>query len=366
MRRLLIVGAEVPNFASVPWAGWSAANALDYQGVLLDLRDQRFAPNQASIATTLMSLVNNGHAAYVLLPEAKDASGPRNALTFLPDYHVFLEQAAGLTLKLNLGDPFFINYINALSGHEVFSRFHQLPNVSAWPIFTGIVDNVSRVICAKVASVYVLHPPARKLEQKAFKIIIEHFRPDPPPISTVAKPAWVDEAASAIPGVSQLQTVRAGIRAEIQQKSDQLAAEEEKLRALSSWADLLWLEGLSLQGKVSEALKLLGITTNSDDPSAHSSDLVADESGVHFVFEVTGTTGTIGIEKGRQLMQWVADAPDPANSKGVLIANAFRNDPPAQRPRDPQRFGRRRHREVPGLMITSKLCRFHESRVTSH
>src|SRR5260370_2378082 len=210
-------------------------------------------------------------------------------------------------------------------------------NTSTLQLFDGIVDNVSRPICSKVQSIYLLHPPSRKLEQKALKVIIEHFGPDPIPISSVPKPSWIDEAASAIPGVAGIQAVRTSMRTEIQQKSKLLEIEEEKLRQLSSWADLLWLEGLPLQAKVSEALNLLGIAAASSDPSGHTSDLAADEPGVHFVFEVTGTSGTIGIEKGRQLMQCVADAPDPANSKGVLIVNAFRNEPPDRRPPTPDR-----------------------------
>jgi hypothetical protein len=193
------------------------------------------------------------------------------------------------------------------------------------------------VICCKVASIYLLHPPSKKLEQKALKVIIDHFKPDPFPISSISKPSWVDQAASALPGVAEIQTVRASLGQEIQLKSDQLKLEEERLRELSNWADLLWLEGLALQTKVAEALNLLGISTGTSDPSGHTSDLTADEGGTHFVFEVTGSSGTIGIEKGRQLMQWVTESSDPANAKGVLVASAFRNEPPENRPPTPDR-----------------------------
>jgi hypothetical protein len=335
MRRLLIVGSEVPNFASIPWSDWNSGNALDYQGLLLDFRDPKFLPNQGSIAVTLTSLVNNNHTAYILLPEAKSA--PSNALTFLFNYYIYIEKAVGQTLKVNAGEPFFEAYRSALTGHEICFRLQQLPNTSGWPIFTGIIDNVSRVICCKVASIYLLHPPSKKLEQKALKVIIDHFKPDPFPISNVSKPSWVDQAASALPGVADIQAVRASLRQEIQLKSEQLKLEEERLRKLSSWADLLWLEGLPLQTKVSEALNLLGISSGTSDPSGHTCDLTADEAGTHFVFEVTGSSSTIGIEKGRQLMQWVTESADPANAKGVLVASAFRGDPPDKRPPTPDR-----------------------------
>jgi hypothetical protein len=178
----------------------------------------------------------------------------------------------------------------------------------------------------------LLHPPPKKNEQKAFKVILENFKPDPLPVSNFARPAWVDEAAAILPGVALLQTARASIADEIRKKSDLLKSEEEKLIGLSGWADILWLEGLPLQNKVSEALGLLGVRCIATDPSGHAADLTANESGVHFVFEVTGSSGTIGIEKGRQLMQWIAESADPAGTKGVLVANAFRNDRPDKRP----------------------------------
>jgi len=337
MRRLLIVGLEVPNFPSVPWSDWASANFLDYQGLLLDCRDPQILPSHGSIAAALLTLINNNHSAYILLPEAKNSASLTGAISLIPYYYLYIQQATGQTLNVRSGDSFFESYRNVLTGHEICFRLQQMNNTRPLITIESIVDNVSRSICSKVQSIYLLHPPSRRLEQKALKIIIEHFGPDPIPISSVPKPSWIDETASAIPGVAGIQAVCASIRAEIQQKSEQLGSEEEKLRQLASWADLLWLEGLPLQTRVSEALNLLGIAAASSDPSGHTSDLAADEPGMRLVFEVTGSSGTIGIEKGRQLMQWVADAPDPACAKGVLVANAFRNEPPDKRPPSPDR-----------------------------
>lgn len=333
-----MVGLEVPNFPSIPWAQWNSANPLDYQGLVLDLRDSEFRPHQVTIATALLDLVNNSHSAYVILPDAKSSAAQRGAMTFIPNYYVYVEPAVGQTLNVRPVDPFFDAYRAALTGHEICVKFQQLTNHPAgWPIYNAVVDNVSRIICCKLASIYVLHPPAKKLEQKALKAIIEHFKPDPPPVSSVAKPSWVETAAAKIPGVAELQAIRASLTSEIQKKSEELSLHDEKLRAAASCADLLWLEGLSLQAKVGEALNFLGLTAGSNDPSGYTGDLYADESGTQFVFEVTGSTGTIGIEKGRQLVQWVAEAPDPTTAKGVLIASAFRNEPPEKRPPSPDK-----------------------------
>jgi hypothetical protein len=332
MRRLLIVGTEVPNFPCISWREWPSASPLDYQGLVLDCRKPLDLPNQLSIAQTLSILVKNNHIAYIILPGAKDLPSLTGAMAVVPSYSLFLEAASGQSLNVRPDDKFLEAYAGALSGHEIFFRLQLPHNTRGLPVLEGIVDNVSRTICARVGTIYVLHPPAKKHEQNAFKIIVEYFRPDPLPFSSIPKPSWVEEVASALPGVTELQAVRASIAEEMRQKSEHLKLEEEKLRALTSWADLLWLEGLPLQNKVNEALALLGISCHSGDPTAHACDLSASESGLSFVFEVTGSSGTIGIEKGRQLMQWVLESQDPAGTKGVLVANAFRTDPPTNRP----------------------------------
>lgn len=328
MRRLLCVGLEVPNIPSVGWDTWQNANPLDYQGLLLDCRRPEKIPTGSPITQTLTTLSNNGHSAYILLPEV----GVNGQISWIPGCILYISSGTGQTLNVDPRDPFFETYRQVLTGHQVYLQLDS-PNANlSQVIFAGIRDNVSRTVCARFKSIYLLHPPPKKAEQKALKLIVEHFKPDPALISSIPRPGWVDEAASEIPGVAEIQAERSSVSADIQKKADQLKLVEEQLRQVSSWADLLWLEGLQLQAKVGEALEFLGVTASSPDPSAHAGDLIADEAGVRLVFEITGSTGTISIEKGRQLMQWVADAPNPAAAKGVLIANAFRNAPPGQRP----------------------------------
>jgi hypothetical protein len=182
---------------------------------------------------------------------------------------------------------------------------------------------------------YFLHPPDLKNELLAFKVIIEHFGPDPPLASNEPRPSWVDAAAATVPGLKLVQANIREIEKRIRDENDALQVEREKANQLSAWADLLWLDGIPLQTKVCEALKLLGVPAQTTSLTGHLGDLTADASGVHFIFEVTGSSGSIGIEKGRQLMQWVVDSPDPTKSKGILVANAFRNDPPDRRPPTP-------------------------------
>jgi len=334
MRRLLVVGKELPNFANTAWGSWMQANPLDYQGLILDCRQLEQLPSQALIANTLQTYINNNHPVYAILPGAKAVESLKGSLSFVPGINLYISAAAGQTLILKDPDPLFHSYNKVLDGHEINIQIH--PGSNQRPIWTaGIVDNVSRPVCARIFTIYLLHPPAVRFEQKAFKTIIEHFNPDATTVSTLPKPSWVDEAAAKLSGVAEAESRRKSIQAEIDVKNEALRLQEDELRSLTAWTDLLWLDGVPLQAKVGEALNFLGISASSADPTGHMGDLVSQESGVQFVFEVTGSTGSIGIEKGRQLVQWTAESTDPLNAKGVLVANAYRNDPPMSRPPTP-------------------------------
>lgn len=334
MRRLLVVGKELANFPNTSWAAWLTANPLDYQGLILDCRRPEELPQQAGVATTLQTYINNGHPVYVILPGAKVAEQLKTAFTLVPKIHLYVHAAAGQTLRLRDADPLFANYMQVLDGHEIYAQLANATNQAChWT--EGVVDNVSRAVCLKVFTIYLLHPPAARFEQKAFKTIIEHFNPDAPSISPSPRPTWADAAAAKLPGYAQAQSKRTLIQSEIELKVEELRLQDQELRNLADWTELLYLDGIPLQERASKAFNFLGVLTNSPDPTGHTGDLQANEEGWHFVFEVTGSTGSIGIEKGRQLVQWTAESPDPLNAKGVLVANAFRNDPPELRPPTP-------------------------------
>jgi hypothetical protein len=101
---------------------------------------------------------------------------------------------------------------------------------------------------------------------------------------------------------------------------------------VTDWAELLWLDGIPLQKRVREALDFLGFETEMPDPTGHGEELIAKHDTHRFLIEVTGATGSIKIDKARELVQWVLDSESPDRVRGVLVGNPFRNDPPQQRP----------------------------------
>ncbi len=289
-------------------------------------------PQFANILAKLKTYITNGHPVYVLLPEASNIGRQPLQMDHFPNVQVSVHVASGQTLQLKSGEPFFQSYLSVLSGHKIY--FDVRPHTQiAW--VDGILDNVSRNICGRFGSLYLLHPPEQKSELAAFKIIIEHFGPDPPLISTAPKPDWVATTAASLPGVADVRARIREIENRIRTENESLEIEQRNENQLTAWTNLLWLDGIPLQVKVREALQFLGVPAEGTSLTGHLGDLTADAPNMHFIFEVTGSSGSIGIEKGRQLMQWVIDSPDPTKAKGVLIANAFRNDPPDKRPPTP-------------------------------
>jgi len=331
MRRLLVIGHEISNFASSPWASWLSANPLDYQGLLLDCRNPSGLPPPSVAVPVFQKYLAGGHSIYLVLPQAS-ALTSNLTLAIIPANQFQVERASGLTVSIKSSEPFFKQYGKALDGHEICFHRSQLPGYAVTPWEDAIVDNIGRSICGRTSGVFVLHPPARKKEQQAFKTIIEHFRPDLPVTSTLPRPAWLETLAEGLPGVSEIRAKRQAVEGEIEKLTTERNIQDAKLLDLTSWTDMLWADGLALQTKVCESLNLLGIPAKSPDPTAHEADLSAEISNIQTLFEVTGSSGSIGIEKGRQLLHWVLESKSPASTKGVLIANAFRNNPPEKRP----------------------------------
>jgi hypothetical protein len=335
MNRLLAVGAKIPRLTCVGLNDWNTLNLLDYQAILLDCREEWTVSDFRGLANQLLVFLSNGHSVFVILPEATNlVKLPDRTLRFIPRVDLSLDVAKGKTLKVSSQLAVFHAYAKSLQGHELFIGAHVM-NGSPWHWEPAITDNVNRAVCGKFHGVFVFHPPVRSLESLAFEAIFQHFKPDFEQPDPVPMPPWGSSEISQIPGVGEAEAMVGQIENRIKEleasRSEQLRRKEE----LEKWAGLLWLDGIPLQDLVEEAFQFIGFETKSKDPTGHSHDFVATHSTQTFLVEVTGASGSIGLEKGRQLMQWIADSDDPAASKGVLVGNAFRLESPEKRPPTP-------------------------------
>ncbi len=331
MKRLLVIGAKLPRLKCVEWSDWKTENILDYQGILFDCRKPWLVSYQGELQNLLFTYFRQAHPAYLILPEAKDIASGQPSLTFIPYLTLKLDCSRGETLKLVSQEVLFSRYSEALEGHEIVVTPNS-PQGIPWSWQSAIVDNVGRAVSGRFGPLAVLHAPAPRLEDKAFKVIIEDFNPDfdepvPEPI-----PDWAGTVARALPGMNEIEARIRSLRNEMSALEEGLRKEVKNRDALQRWAEILWLDGIALQTRVSEALTLIGIQNESRNPTGHSHDVIARHGNCEWLIEVTGSTGPITIDKGRQLLQWIAEAEKPASVKGLLIGNAFRNHPPDSRP----------------------------------
>jgi hypothetical protein len=324
MNRMLTIGTRWPRLNHVEWQAWRSASFLDYQGLVLDLRSAPAIPELPTFLGQMAQYMSIGYPLFVLLPQAKSLSPKGYDIFFLPILHVRAE--AGITLSnVVQGDPFFSSYRQVLDRHEVV--VDDDPNVSK-----TIVSNVRKTVCGKYRNAFLLHPPSPGKEKKAAEIIVAYFKPDFEEPEAEAAPDWAQAVAEQLPGLEEARARVSKIQAEISDLERQKNECESRCDEITRWVEMLWLDGIALQERVREALVLIGIPAQTGDPTGHTHDLRAEFGGREFIFEVTGSSGPIGIEKGRQLLQWVLDSKDPATAKGILIANAFRKEPPENRP----------------------------------
>jgi hypothetical protein len=120
-----------------------------------------------------------------------------------------------------------------------------------------------------------------------------------------------------------------GLDVEIQRLREAREAKEREMSELSGYQGLLWLDGKPLEKVVEKALNLLGVSAHPKPPV----DLVHSAAGGKQLFiEIEGTTTQIQVKKGRQLMGYIAESDDPAETLGAIVGNPFRLDPPSNRP----------------------------------
>ncbi|MGA8408831.1 MAG: hypothetical protein WB680_16765 [Candidatus Acidiferrales bacterium] len=317
--------------------GWQTHNLLDYQGLLLDCRKPSRIAQPQLLTKLLLEFMKNGHSVFVILPEARDLPDGGMPFDILPFVRLNVRGQKGKTLRQSINTPIFQDYAKALNGHEIVidPQPMRAPNQPNWHFQTAISDNVNTAVCGIYASALVFHPPALGRDDLMVKAILQHFKPDFEEPEPEEPPEWSRQVASQIPGVAEITARRTQTSQDIARLQSILDADELKQNELEKWTEMLWLAGIPLQTRVSEALALLGIPNESRNPTGHMEDLQGTCMGKPFLFEVTGSTGSIGVEKARQLLQWVGECADPANTKGVLIGNAYRNDPPERRPPSP-------------------------------
>jgi hypothetical protein len=334
-RRLLVIGNKLPRLPSIEWKECQHYNFLDYQGLLFDCRKHWPVPSD-NLPNHLFTFLKNGHTVYVILPEAAELS-IQPSLNLLPNLKLQLQKLRGTTLKLSAPHlSLFVKYVETLDAFDlvIHPTVVTNPNGATWQ--NTVVNNVNDAVCGVFFnSAFIFHPPSKGRDNLAFKAIIDHFNPDLEEPDLDPAPPWATHVVNSLEDAQRITAVMKKINHQIGDLQEKLREEELRMQALERWVQLLWLDGVPLQNRVKEVFDFLGFTTESIDPTGHTRDLVIKYGGREFLIEVTGSTGPITLDKGRQLLQWMGDSESPDTVKGLLIGNAFRTHAPDNRPPTP-------------------------------
>jgi hypothetical protein len=185
------------------------------------------------------------------------------------------------------------------------------------------------------AGLVVLLPPLARTRVKVVLQLLDRIIPEALPNlvasdrrkTTEPAPDWVSTIR--VPGADEALSELERIDKQMTELAAQARASQERLADLNRHRDLLWLTGFPLEDEVRVALGMLGIDAKAQDPV----DLVCDlGNGRKLYIEVEGTEGQVSIKKGQQLLSYIATSDDPAATRGAIVANPFRVEPPDKRP----------------------------------
>lgn len=327
--KMLIIGTEHPNVESLKWEEITEKIILgitDYQILLLNLEscsnvDTPFHM-QKKIMDGVQKLLELYHKVIYLLPIDNILE---NYLNLLP-ITLSLKKSTGSSLKYQENDPIINFYQDYL--HEHHSVILNAGNIGGMTWL--IKNNIDEIVSFKLGSFYVLHQPDKQHYKTAIGKLVDYL--DPELIEEDwEKPDWAYSYESDQLKTKEIQTDIDDIQNQIGELKLRQVEKEAEKQQISKWLDLLYTQGNTLEIRLKDAFELLGVDKVEHEPNkSHGPDLVIEHCKLAFTVEVEGTKGPIRIDKARELLHWIGDA--PSHHKGLLIGNPFREKDPDDRP----------------------------------
>ena len=150
---------------------------------------------------------------------------------------------------------------------------------------------------------------------------------------TVALPAWADTVV--LPGEQKARSRVTAAQSKVDEWTAEVAERRAAVQAIERRKGLLTASGDALEQLVDEALVALGFKVAAGE--AGRVDRVIRLGERVAVVEVKGVKGSAKESNAAQLTKWVADyhATHDLQPKGILVVNAFRQTPLAERTQDP-------------------------------
>jgi hypothetical protein len=387
--RILFVGfGHVSGFYSCNWADWDWLNAADFDAAfvncetLSDLLSRcqrqyvtnpegfstkwydRLAGNLSSLREQTLQMVNSERAVFALAtPKATWSVGAGVYRSSIDTYSwcpfpVIIHNESGEVSK-DL-DPRFSEYRKQLRRWEFYFDDRPRPvdtidrrslranqrhmvvlkslfrNLSLHPLGVemryGVLSRAqgTEAVDALSGPIYLLHYPTGGDLHGAMRALLQEFYQTD--LVRREVPAWVESIVP--PRGAELEEQIAELGLQIEALSDQRAQLIGRRQELEHWRRLLYETGETLEQIVLDALHVLGLE-NVHLVGRDGHDIVGEFEGETFLFRVKGLMGAATRQEVFELDGRIENY-ERLNSgervaKGVLIANAWRCDPPGAR-----------------------------------
>ncbi|MCH8066903.1 MAG: hypothetical protein IIC90_13945 [Chloroflexi bacterium] len=304
-------------------------NLHEFDAIIIDLGtlENRSEATEERVTRQLTEMMNGGGLIVCFPPKTR-----RLALGWLPGNFQPREVNAGRRIKL-LEHPLLKDLLERFAGEMRYDLDFAHPAANTW---TPIASTMAGWPIAGVAESnhVIMLPRVRRPERLVadlFRQVVPQIMPDRITVKeplTEEPPPWVGEFP--VPGTEELEQEIDAIDQKLSTLEEKRQRKAEELERLADFQGLLWYKGKHhLEPVVQHALELLGVPCQNEEPR----DLVYRGKGGPLYIEIEGSNGSIDVDKGRQLLGYIADSEDdPSTIKGAIIGNPFRQHHPKDRP----------------------------------
>jgi len=387
--RILFIGFDkVPGFRCFNWKDWTWSNAADFEVVFINCAPllvllaewkEKYSENEASfpekpfdrlrgnlstLQEQVLQIVNSGRSVFALATY-EFSLGVDRGLRYR-SVGVYSWCPFPVDMRIESGevsrdiDPRFSEYRKQLKEWlfyfdskprplEDMDRSDLTPLQSYVLLVQGLFENLSlhplgvelryavydrpaETVLQEAISgpIYLLHYPVGGDLRESLRCLLREFCNTD--LAESEEPEWLNLICP--PRGTALDQKIDLLTSQIEELSDQKATVVAERQQLEYWRRLLYETGDLLEDVVFEALKLLGLA-NVRFGARGDHDIAGELDGETLIFEVKGLNGSSGrrevFDLDRHISEFEPKNPGTKVAKGILVANAYRHDPPSTR-----------------------------------
>lgn len=306
----------------------------EYQGIILDTKDDLIVHNDQRKAQFRKYIKNNNGFIICVLRKFKGAWGTNSSYAFID---TVMEEALGINFNnFNSNVSGSSGEATNFSNNTVFNDYLRTPGVewfislnkesieNAVPLMENVESDAIAFMSKKYSNRIFFIPWIAKAEESFWNAVLELARE----LSgfTENSPQWVEEYQ--VPTMKEKNVAIAELQENIDKaEKEKKSIVEEKNRLIDIRDTLLFRDGIKLQNTVKNILNELGIPAK--DGKMGREDVIFELGNKSFVSEVKGLKKSAAERHLNQLnsKKGQYEFEIKKKTKGVLIVNAWRDLP---------------------------------------